>query len=73
MVLEFAQGRGFDGVAHLGSWNIYNVYEPIRDETVALRTGVPHLILVFNGIVRWATPEEAFESIGNTMQWDQND
>lgn len=72
-IVAFALTQGYDGVAPLGKWREYDVYEPTfkgTNEEAPAFVGPPLIILVKGNEIRMSTEEEAFQQMDETSDED---
>ena len=59
-VKRFVQKYGYEDARLLGSWERYEVYEPILEDEEPADIGRPEFVFVFDDTIRMATESEAF-------------
>lgn len=72
-IVAFAKEQGYDGVAPLGKWREYDVYEPTfngTNEDTPAFVGPPLIILVKGNEIRMSTEEEAFQQMDEMSDED---
>jgi len=58
-VIEYAKQCGYDSAKYDRTWNNYQVYQPIYNNSCF--TGVPYIILEQDGKCRMSTIQEAYD------------
>lgn len=72
-VKKFVEKFGYDGARYRGKWKQYEVYEPILKDEEPADIGIPEFVLVLDGSIRMATPDEVFEYIDSLPEGEDYD
>jgi len=64
-VIKFAKDQGYETAEPLGTWQGYDVYEPIYSKDGVSYIGYPLMIMVKGDEIRMSTDEEALQQIDN--------
>jgi len=61
-VNKYVRDKGFDAAEKTGTWKDYTVYTPLFEnkQGMAVPTGLPVLVLVKNGQLKWITGRKVF-------------
>jgi len=62
-VVEFAQEHGYETAEPLGSWQGYDIYEPVYSKDEVSCIGLPLMIMVKGNEIRMSTTDEAIQQI----------
>lgn len=60
-IIKFAKKQGYSSAEHIGTWNGYDVYEPLFNGNGIPAVGLPLAILTKGKEIRMSTPDEAMK------------